>query len=223
MNTWIIVPAYNEVRSIQSVVVSLLPYGKVLVVDDGSSDGTWQAAKSAGALVLRHIINRGYGAALVTGSNYAVAHGAEIIVHFDADGQFEATDIPTVLKPIMQGQAEVVLGSRFLGHIQGMTTLKWSTLKLAIVFTWILSGIKLTDAHNGFRGFTSRAWSKMILNQDLMAFSSEVLDQIIETKSRFVEVPVTVRYTEYSKRGSKQGSWPALRIVRDIFLGKFIK
>ncbi len=224
MNTWVIIPAKNEAHNIKIVVDSLMgKVDKVVVVDDGSSDDTSKLATLAGAIVLRHLVNRGYGAALVTGSDYAVSCGADVVIHFDADGQFEANDISRLVGALQLGVPSVALGSRFLGKVIDMPKLRYLTLKLAIIFTWIFSGIKLTDAHNGFRAFTSSAWQKFNFRQDLMAFSSEVIDEIKRCNVPWVEVPVTVRYTESSLKGSKQGKWPAAKIVRDLFFGRFVR
>ncbi|MFZ5390811.1 MAG: glycosyltransferase family 2 protein [Patescibacteria group bacterium] len=220
----IVIPAYNESQSIARVIEGLKPYAaRIIVVDDGSVDGTADQALLAGALVLRHVINRGYGAALKTGSDWAVNQGATTILHFDADGQFEPKDIPSLMTALENNNCQVVLGSRFKGQVIGLPLLRRLTLKLAIVFTWLVSGLKLTDAHNGLRLFRSGAWQQMVLRQDRMAFSSELIDEIKRLKLNFIEAPVTVRYTNYSRQNSKQGRWPALRIVKDLFLGKLLR
>jgi hypothetical protein len=124
------------------------------------------------------------------------------------------------LKP---AQPSVALGSRFLGKTLGMPQVRRLTLKFAIIFTWFVSGLKLTDTHNGFRAFTAEALKQMNFKQDRMAFSSEVIDEVARLKIPYVEVPVTVRYTDYSRKSSKQGSWPVLKIIRDIFWGKLTR
>lgn len=206
------------------VVASARPFAEqVVVVDDGSADGTGAAARDAGASVLTHPINRGYGAALVTGTTYAFQRGAEVVVHFDADGQFDAADIPRLAAAVRANEPALALGSRFLGRTEHMPMRRRVTLKLAIIFTWAVSGIKLTDAHNGFRAITREAWQRMHLRQDLMAFSSEVIDEAARLHIAPMEVPVTVRYTAYSRASSKQGRFPVLKIVRDIFIGRITR
>ncbi|MBU1038691.1 glycosyltransferase family 2 protein [Patescibacteria group bacterium] len=220
----IVIPAYNEEPSIAAVVATVKPYAnKVIVVDDGSSDQTATLAKSAGAVVLQHVVNRGYGAALITGSNWAIEQGAWAVLHFDADGQFDPQDIPRLVEYLVKDDNQVVLGSRFKGRVIGLPWLRRLTLKVAIIFTWVVSGVKLSDAHNGLRLFRATAWQLMILRQDRMAFSSELIDEIKRLKLNFVEAPVTVRYTDYSKQNSKQGRWPAVRIVKDLLLGKLLR
>lgn len=224
MKVFVVIPALNEVQVIFSVVAKLRPYAdRVVVVDDGSSDATAGEAERGGATVLRHVINRGYGAALTTGMEYSLKHGAEAVVHFDADGQFVASEIPRLVDNLVQGKPSVVLGSRFLGKTIGMSKLKRLTLKTAIIFTWLVSKIKLTDAHNGFRAFTAEALQLMRFQQNRMAFSSEIVHELYRTRIPFVEVPVTVTYTKYSVSGSAQGHLPALKIVWDMLLGRLIR
>ncbi len=220
----VVIPAYQEAASLAGVVQRVRPFAeRVVVVDDGSTDGTAEVARAAGATVLRHLINRGYGAALITGSTYALAQGAQVVVHFDADGQFEPSEIPRLVAALKLGVPSVALGSRFTGQVIGIPWLRQLTLKAAILFTWAVSGLRLTDAHNGFRAFTAAAWRLMHFSQDRMAFSSEVVDELARRNIPWVEVPVTVRYTTASLRGSKQGKLPVLRIVKDLLLGKIVR
>ena len=224
MKVFIVIPAYQESPSVGAVVVGVRPYAEgVVVVDDGSTDGTGEVARAAGALVLRHMVNRGYGAALTTGTAYALAQGAEAVVHFDADGQFEPQDIPSLVSALSAGRPSAALGSRFLGRAVNLPWLRRLTLKLAIIFTWAVSGVRLSDAHNGLRAFTREALALMHWRQDRMAFSSEVIDELVRAKIPWAEVPVTVRYTAYSQQGSKQGKLPALKIVKDLFFGRLVK
>ena len=224
MKVFVVIPAFEEALSVGAVVRSVRPYVQgVVVVDDGSNDDTLAVAQAAGAITLRHAVNRGYGAALTTGTAYALSWGAEAVVHFDADGQFDERDIERLVAALQAGRPSAALGSRFLGQAIAMPWFRRLTLKLAIIFTWAVSGVKLTDAHNGLRAFTSQALRLMRWQQDRMAFSSEVIDELVRAQIPWVEVPVTVRYTAYSQQGSKQGRLPALKIVKDLFLGRLIK
>ena len=200
MRTIVIIPAYNEESKIYNVVSSVLDRGyDVLVVDDGSRDNTSEQACRAGAIVLRHFVNRGYGAALETGNEYALENQYDIAVHFDGDGQHNPDEIKNLVNPIIREKADVVIGSRFIGKTESMPIIRGFLIKLAILFTWIFSGIKLSDAHNGFRAFSHRALSAINCKQDGMSYASEVVDQIAEHKLRVGEMPVTIQYTDYSK------------------------
>lgn len=215
---WVVIAAYNEESMIGSVVEGVKPYTPhVVVVDDCSRDGTFGAARESGAQVLRHPINRGQGAALRTGIDYALLQGADVIVTFDADGQMVAAEIPAMVAPICAGTAEIVLGSRFLGKADNLSQVRRLTLRGGILFTRLFSGINLTDTHNGFRALSRKAASLMKIKEDRMAHASEILHEVARLKLAYCEVPVTVRYTAYSMaRG--QSSLNALRIAgRMIF------
>lgn len=220
---WVVVPAYNESRVIGGVVEELVARGsRVVVVDDGSSDDTAAAASRAGAIVLRHAVNRGQGAALQTGIAFALRSGAEQIVTFDSDGQHAAEDVDALVAPLVAGRADVVLGSRFLGSSEGMPGGRKALLALAVVFTRVASGARVTDTHNGLRAFTRAAAAKLDIRLDRMAHASEILDQIVRQGLRYEEVPVHVRYTDYSRRKG-QSSLAALRILADYVVGRWMR
>lgn len=202
MNTWVFIAAYNEDRTIGAVIDDVKSVASnIVVVDDCSVDRTGDIARQHGAVVLRHILNRGKGAAIRTGTSYALAHGADIIVHFDADGQHHASDIPALMALLVRGEADVVLGSRFLeDSITNVSTTRKLLLKLGIFFTWWMSGIRLTDAHNGMRAFSRRAAEQIIITEDRFAYASELIDEIRRLKLRYAEVPVTITYTDYSRQ-----------------------
>jgi len=222
-HTWIIVPAYNEAARVALTLQTLLPlYPNVVVIDDGSRDATSHAAHEAGAWVLRHEVNSGQGAALQTGIDFALLQGAEYIVTFDADGQHDPEDIAKLLTPLIEGRADAALGSRFLGQTVDMPTTRKLILKAGVLFTRIVSNIKVTDAHNGLRAFTRDAASKLQLVQDRMAHASEILDQIRQLQLRFVEVPVTIRYTA-DTLAKGQTSMQAVKIAGELLLGRMIK
>lgn len=219
-STHVIVPAYNEQDAIGEVVRELRDLSViVLVVDDGSSDKTGAAAHDAGAAVVTHPLNRGQGAAIQTGIDYCLGRGAEVIVTFDADGQHSVDDVPSLVQPILRGEADVVLGSRFLGTAKDISLLRKTVLKFGVHFTRIMSGARLTDAHNGLRAFSTKAAACIRLTQDRMAHASQIIDQIVAAELRFMEVPVNIRYTDYS-RGKGQGSAGALKIAVDYLMGR---
>lgn len=220
---FIVIAAYNEARAIGPVVAELRArWPNVVVVDDGSGDGTGDAALAAGATVLTHGINRGQGAALQTGISYALGAGAGYLVTFDADGQHDPGDIDRLLEPLIAGEAHFALGSRFLGARSDIPFIRRLVLKLAVVFTRVTSGIALTDTHNGLRAFTAEGAGRIGIQLDRMAHASEVIDQIKRSGLRFVEVPVHIRYTEYSlKKG--QSSANALGVAADYLLDRLTK
>lgn len=226
MNAYIIIPAYNEEKTIANVINETKKFGKVVVVDDGSKDLTKILAKNAGAEVLSHIVNRGQGAALKTGTEYALASDADIIIHFDADGQHSANDIEKIITPILLNQSDIVLGSRFLeDKIDPKNKIPFSRfllLKTAIVFTRVISGIKITDTHNGFRALSKTAAEKIKITQDGMAHASEILDEIIKNNLKYKEIPVQIKYTDYSK-SKGQSSLIFINILKDLLLGKILR
>jgi polyprenyl-phospho-N-acetylgalactosaminyl synthase len=214
-DTWVVIAAYHEQTVIGRVVREVIAAGwPVVVVDDGSRDATATAAREAGACVLRHAINLGQGAALQTGIDFALRRGAEHIVTFDADGQHRVEDIPPLIAAL--ADADVALGSRFLGDVEGATASRRALLRTATVVSNGLSGLQLTDAHCGLRAIRASAAPRLRITQDRMAHASELLRKIKTSGLRVVEVPCTVRYTDYSKRKG-QGGLQAVRILFDYF------
>lgn len=220
---WIVVPAYNEEGKIGEVVGELKRlYPNIVVVDDGSADETRARAREAGAVVLRHPINRGQGAALQTGLQYGLLKGAKYLVTFDADGQHPVDALPRLLSPIFSGHAEIVLGSRFLQDATGVPRPRRLVLGAAVLFTRLFSGVRLTDAHNGLRAFSREAAGMIDIQLDRMAHASEIIDQIRMSGLAFTEVPVQIHYTEYS-RAKGQSASAAVRIVFDYFVGRLFR
>lgn len=218
-----VIPAYNEEERIDAAVRDAARFvDAVVVVDDCSRDRTFGRAFAAGAHVLRHILNRGQGASLQTGSDYAIEKlAADIIVHFDADGQMRGEEIPMMTEPIKSGEADVVLGSRFLGARANMPFTRRVTLFGGLLFTRIVSGITTTDTHNGFRALSRDAAKKVRITLDRMAHASEILDLLQIHKLRYVERPVTIRYSDETLRKG-QSSLGAFVIVKDFIEKRFL-
>jgi len=223
MKTWFVIAAYNEAHSIGKVVKELVSsgYKNVVVVDDGSDDSTSRIAKRYTKHVLRHVINRGQGAALKTGIDYVLDKGADIIVTFDADGQHRVEDIPVLLKPVKKGEVDVALGSRFLTDSE-VPFFRKIVLKGSVIVVWLFYGIKLTDAHNGFRALSRNAAEKIDITIDGMAHASEIISEIKDKKLKYVEVPVVIRYTDYS-RAHGQSSLNAIKIFYKMLMHKLSK
>jgi glycosyltransferase involved in cell wall biosynthesis len=216
----VIIPAYNEAKMIGKVVEEvkrLFPF--IVVIDDCSADETMRNAKIAGAHVLQHPINLGQGAALQTGFDYAMAAGASHIVTFDADGQHHIEDVPRMLEALAESGADLALGSRFLGTTVGMTQGRRRLLQAATLFTKLTTGLSLSDCHNGLRVLTARAVRTLNLRQNRMAHASEILGGIRRHRLSFIEVPVTISYTEYSRQKGQTFS-DAFVICRDLIAVK---
>jgi glycosyltransferase involved in cell wall biosynthesis len=201
-------------------VAGVRPYvQEAVVVDDCSPDETAALARAAGATVLHHPINRGQGAALQTGNDYALSRGADIIIHFDADDQFMAAEIPEMIKPLQNGQADIVFGSRFLGNETNFPfTKKYLIYPLAHIFTrWVL-GIKLSDPQNGFRALSRHAAEVIHIDNREMAHNSEIQAKAYETQLRIAEVPITVVYHDFGQKFSG-----GFKIAKDLLIHKLIK
>ena len=210
----IVIPAFNEAKNIGRVLSGLFELGftDCIVVDDGSTDATAEIARSFGANVIEHRLNRGQGAALETGTQFAVSRGAKTVVHFDADGQFNPADIPGALELLAKKGLDVVLGTRF---VDGRSKLPWTKqhvlFPLTRLLNRLLTGLRLTDGQNGFRVLGVRALGAIRITYDGMAHNSEILKQIKQHGLRYQEYPVEVRYHRYG-----QGIGGGLRIVADF-------
>lgn len=221
---FIVIPAFNEEKVIKSVVENLLEKDKysVVVVDDGSTDSTIDKIADLPITILQHHQNYGMGASLRTGFAFSLHNDAKYIISFDADGQHISEDIPALLLPLQSGKAEVTLGSRFLTKASGKTVppARRFLLKNAIQFTRLLSNIQVTDTHNGLRAFKASALKKIEFSQNRMAHASEILHIISKKNISFMEVPVTVIYTDYSLRKG-QRMVNAFNILWDLIRVKF--
>jgi len=214
-----IIPAYNEEKSIGEVLKSLNRFGyRAVVVDDGSRDRTAAIARENGADVLSHLVNRGQGAALETGNSFALALGAYILVHFDADGQFLAEEIKDLVRPIIDGEADAVFGSRFLGKKSEMPWFKENFIfPLAGFINRAVFGIRMTDPQSGFRALSREAASNIHIENDKMAHCSEILIKVFRRGYRVKEVPITVIYNEF---GQRLGG--GFKILKDLFISRLM-
>lgn len=199
--TWVVIPLYNEASIIATVVKDLhASFTHVVCVDDGSTDGSADIAAAAGALVVHHPINLGQGAALQTGIEYALMHpGCDFLVTFDADGQHRVEDAVAMVALARSANAAIVFGSRFLDDRTKPGLIKRVILKTAVWVTNLTTSIKLTDAHNGLRVIRRDAAEHIHLQQDRMAHATEIVLQLGRTGLPWVEHPVELLYTDYSK------------------------
>lgn len=220
-----VIPAYNKGKVLtESAIADAARFvDHVVVIDDGSTDDAASIRLTERVIVLHHILNRGQGAALQTGTDFALHHlGADIIVHFDADGQMRGDEISLMTKPIIDDETDVVLGSRFLGSsAKDMPPLRKMLVRLGALFTVVLSGIRVTDTHNGFRALSRHAAQSMRISIDRMAHASEILDLIKAKRLRYVERPVTISYSaETLQKG--QSTMKALLTIKDILKKKVV-
>jgi glycosyltransferase involved in cell wall biosynthesis len=221
-----VMPAYNEAGRIGAVVRAVVPEAAaVVVVCDGSTDATAAQAAAAGAVVLRHAINRGQGAALRTGNAAALALGAEAVVHLDADGQHDPGIIRELMAPIEAGEADVVYGSRFLGvEAVGMPKSRRLALRLARVFSRLVLGVPrgFTDPQSGLRAMTAAAVRTLDFRQDRMAHASELMVLLGRSGLRWREIPAEVRYSAETlakgQAGTTSNAVIAARIVWQLIL-----
>jgi len=223
LKIWVVTAAFNEADRLGSTLAGLVESGcEVVVVDDGSTDGTRAVAAAYPVWILHHPVNCGAGAGLRTGIAFALARGADIIVSIDADGQHDPAEIPLLVAPIADGRCDVAIGSRFLGRTIDMPWSRGLVLSGARWFTRMFSAVAVSDPHNGFRAFSRAAAQQIRITQDRMAHCSEIVEQLRPLGLRWCEVPVTVRYTR-ATLAKGQSSWNAIRIVGDLLAGRLHK
>ncbi len=224
-DVFVVIPAYNEGTVLAQTVDELLPYGyQVVVVDDGSSTPATAHLHTRPVRYVRHIANLGQGAALQTGTEYALSLGARAIVHFDADGQHCPSLIRSLLEPIRRGDYDIVMGSRFIDpkDRDGVPRVKQILLKGGVVVSWIFAGLWLTDTHNGFRALSGEAARRISLTENGYAHATEILELIRKASLRIKEVPTTIRYTEYSL-AKGQSAWNSVNVLLDLLLRKLVQ
>jgi len=225
INLHIILPAFNEDKVIGQVLDKLKPIvlgledinAEIVVIDDGSQDKTFEIASRRGVVVLRHVINRGLGGALRTGLEYAKRNEADIVVTMDSDGQHSASDIGPMIEPIINGKADIVIGSRLLKENLDIPFLRKIIIKGSNIVTWLFFGIYTTDSQSGFRAFSKKAVNKLKLKTQRMEVSSELFEQIKKHGLKFREVPINVKYTDYSK-AKGQSNLNAVKILIKLVL-----
>ncbi len=187
------IPAYDEEKTIAKVVVRAFRHAdKVLVFDDGSDDDTAMIAERLGAIVVRHEKNLGKGAALRGCLDLARKWHADVLVTLDADGQHDPEDIPSLIRPILEGQAEVVIGSRRYG--KEMPAFRRFGARFLDRATGVRAGGEIVDAQSGFRAYSKKALGKVTAAEYGMGVDSQILMSAKEAGLRIVEIPVGVKY-----------------------------
>ena len=224
MKTFIVMPAYNEESKIAGVIKQLKNkgYDNIVIIDDGSDDNTFEKAKDEEVFALRHVINRGQGAALKTGIDFSLLNNADVIITFDSDGQHDVNDIKSLINVIEKENYDVVLGSRFLKNTSNVPLVRKIFLKMGALLILFLYGVKLTDSHNGLRALSRPAAEKIEIRTDRMEHASEILEQISLKNLKYKEVPVTIKYTKYSLQHG-QSTWNAFKILSKMLFRKLIQ
>ena len=216
---WIVLPAYNESKIIREVIKEIQDagYQKIILVDDGSTDDTYQVASAIpGIIALRHKINRGKGAATKTGIEAVKMLDASVVVTLDSDGQHNPEDIARLIQPILDGKCEVSLGTR-LKNPKGMTWYKILANHIGNAVTWYIYGLWVSDSQSGFRAYSRHAVELINTKTDRYEYDSEVIREIYLHKLKYCEIPIEVRYTEYSMgKIQKQGFINGLKTLYKI-------
>lgn len=216
MKTFIVIPAYNEGKTIGEIVRRCKKYGEVIVVDDGSKDDTSRKSKTAGATVIEHKINKGYGRTLYDGIKFAIRKKADYIITIDADGQHDPEDIPKFIERLESG-CDVIVGSRFLGGRQWGSLKRMTALKLLALQVRVFSGLKLTDVQSGFRGYNSKVFEKIELTDFGMGLSVELPIKARKKGFSFSEVQIVIKRPKHLKgffNVLKQGIEVGIAIIK---------
>lgn len=232
-NEVFLVRSYNEAEVLETTLYSILDsgYKNILVVDDWSTDSTHKILlnlqdRFSEIVVLKHFKNRGGWAALETWFEYLRRFGeTEFVVTFDADGQHRISDYETFMRAFKKHpHLDIVFGSRFLkkDSLQNIPFIRKIVLKWGRIFTYLLSWIKLSDAHNWYRVFRLATLQKIRLTADSMAYASEITEQVAQNHLAYGEVSVEIIYTEYSL-SKWQKSSNALFIAWDAIWAKFFR
>jgi glycosyltransferase involved in cell wall biosynthesis len=216
-DVWVLVPVYNESSVVGRTIADLVSrFANVVCVDDGSEDGSGEVAHTAGATVLRHVVNQGQGAALQTGFDYLLRHtDAQYVVTFDADGQHVVEDAVRMVERARTSGVDVVLASRFAGSTENMPRMRRLVLMGGLWFTKVTAKLDVTDTHNGLRVLNRGAITRIRLDLPRMAYASQLLGSIVPNGLSYVEEPVTVLYSDYSRSKGQRNS-NSINILYDL-------
>lgn len=221
----VIVPAYNEAGSILEVLErvpeKVLGYEvKIVIVDDGSADATEQVSLAAGYPVAAHVVNRGQGDALRTGFEIAQRENADIVINLDADGQYKPEEIEPLVVPIIEGDADFVLGSRFAGFYEEAGSVRHVGVVFFSKLISLLTGVRITDCTNGFRAIRVSELHKLDLREDRFN-ATEIILEALRNKLRFEEIPVTMlKRAEGESKKPKKLAYPlgVFRVIIETWL-----
>lgn len=215
----ILLPVFNESKVIFSVIKLIQKEGwkKILVVDDGSTDNTYDELKKTGVIVLRHSINRGKGAAVKTGLEAAKILNSKVVVTLDSDGQHNPKDIKKMIEEINKGY-DVVLGIRDFKK-RHIPRYKAFGNYLGNIFTWMFYGLWVNDSQSGFRAYNKKAIDLIQTNNDRYEFETEIVREIVRNKLKWSEKIIDVRYSDYDqKKRNKQSFLSAIKMIIKLVL-----
>jgi glycosyltransferase involved in cell wall biosynthesis len=223
-----VIPAYNEASVIGGVVSDLkraaTKHGQafeIVVVDDGSKDSTAETAQTAGALVVRHILNSGSGGATATGLSYAQQHGFNIAATLDADGQHASADVIKGIDLMSEGGVDLLIGSRLM-NTDGMSKVKVLGNRGLSFVTYLIFGINITDSQSGMRIFSHQALEQLKWRTAGYEFCSEMLWRAKQQKLVIKEYPIKAIYTDYSK-SKGQNNWNAFNIIKSLLQQRILE
>lgn len=217
-NTVCVVPVYNEEKVLADVLNSVHEYfPNVICVDDGSSDSSSLIARESGVRVLRHAVNIGQGGALLTAFRILYRENQfRYVVTFDADGQHRVVDAQKLVLALDGLGVDVVFGTRFDGkNEQSIPVVKRVMLRAVVWFNRKITGVNLTDTHNGLRAIRTSTLPSLELTHYGMAHATELVSKVLQANLRFVEIPVRIEYTTYSRRKG-QSVLNSLNILLDF-------
>lgn len=220
-HVFLLIPAFNEENTIATVLSELEKnFCNILVVDDGSFDSTPDIIKNHNAQVVRHHINLGQGAAISTGLQFiAKFTNAKAVVTLDADGQHCFDDVSTFAKEILRCEEDIIFGSRFLLHSSNVPVIKRVILKTVSLVTNKLSGVNLSDAHNGLKAIKVNCIGKLDITIDRFGFESQIIHSVGKNNISYKELPTNIKYTDYSRKKG-QRILDGLLILEDLINSK---
>jgi len=218
----IIVPAYNEVDTIEAVLSRLLkvcqslPSFEIIVIDDGSTDGTAERVERFSSVRLVRQENQGKGAALRTGLR--VSEG-DIVVIQDADMEYHPEDIPQLIEPILRGKADAVYGSRFKGNMDGMSFSHYIGNRLISLSTKLLFGVSVTDVMTGHKAFRRKIFNPALIKENGFTVEIEITARILKNRWRLIEIPIAYSYRKHgvAKINYADGLRSLLKVIRERF------
>ena len=215
------IPAYNEEKNIGSIILKLKQkYDKIIVCDDGSTDMTSSISTTLGAVVVKHKKNQGYGAAIRTIFDEFKKTDSDILVTFDADGQHKISEIESMVKPILENTADIVIGSRFLGKTIDLPKYRKIGIKTITGLTNAITGTKISDSQSGFRAYSKKTLNQISLIESGMGISTEILIKSSKKNMRIFEVPITILYSEttHSQEPISHGTSVIMSTIKHVVI-----